>query len=300
MTKVKKINVPQIDTVPAWTGFINRNRLSAQKVKPKKLQINFELLYKVMPYHLVSLSCLIEEYSNEGVEIHFKKNENRTQHYLRKIEFFKYWRFDFDRTIYHSLTTNKTTLCLWKIHYEMIYTYSQFAKQYFEANFIKDKNLDPLHISLSEIFNNIFDHSESVITGYSLTEYFPEKELFVIAVCDFGVGIPKKINDYLESLDEKKLESSKALKRALEFGFSTKTKSHNRGFGLDTILSLMEALKGEILIISNDVYYRKEAGKEPTIKIMDISYPGTNIVIYLDASKLEHIEEQDQDETNVF
>ena len=77
-----------------------------------------------------------------------------------------------------------------QISEEMISGYASQAQKYFEGNYLHNKNLLPLATALSELFFNISDHSKSNISGFCLTQYYPNVGKIKFAVCDFGIGIP--------------------------------------------------------------------------------------------------------------
>jgi len=83
------------------------------------------------------------------------------------------------------------------------------------------------------------------------------------------------------------LDDSQALQKALELGFSTKSNPHNRGFGVDTILTIVKANKGEITIVSNRAFYSKQI-KSRNVKSeadnLAFSFPGTYLVIKLNTT----------------
>ena len=172
--------------------------------------------------------------------------------YLSNILFWGYWNKDFDRTEYHQ-NSKTTNLCLWKLNASMISNYVVYAQKYFEDNFGSQRSFEPLYISLAELFNNIVDHSKSNVSGYTTNQFYPQLKELRIAVCDFGIGIPYKINEYLASTGNQTILSHEALQKAFQKGFSTKTLPHNRGFGLDTLKTIVQSCGGNLKVISNNV-----------------------------------------------
>jgi anti-sigma regulatory factor (Ser/Thr protein kinase) len=240
-----------------WIGFIGSNRYNIENaVDPeKKILIDFEFAPFLEPYHIVSLACLIEEYHINGYEVLFIKSLNHDINiYLCNIHFFDYWKMGFDRTVYKTPDI-KSALNLWKIDPCMISNYVVQAQKYFQDNFLKNKNVEPLNISLAELFNNIFDHSESQISGFCLSQYYPKNDKLKIAVCDFGIGIPQRIIKYRKDYFNETLSESIAILNAFELNFSTKSKPHNRGFGLDTIKNIIRECNGSLRLFSNNTVF---------------------------------------------
>jgi anti-sigma regulatory factor (Ser/Thr protein kinase) len=188
--------------VPPWVSFLNANRFGVIGQKPRSLNIDLTNMNFIAPYHVVSLACLIEEYYMKGVIIRFRQGSNVATEYLENLGFFHYWEKDFDRKKYHT-DKIKTSFCLWQLDKEMFNAYVMYAKDYFNRHFFNGLDLEPLNTSLTELFNNVVDHSESAIGGYIFTQYFPKKNQIVISLCDFGNGIPNTINRFLEKTKKK-------------------------------------------------------------------------------------------------
>lgn len=144
-------------------------------------------------------------------------------------------------------------------------------------------NLDYIKSSLTEIFNNVFDHS--TVDVFSLCAYNDlTKGELKICVSDFGVGIPTKIKNTFPELRQK--SDLQAIAKALEDGFTSKTSPRNRGAGLHLLCEWMVGLhSGVINIHSNRGIYRiskNEYGQRLTKgERSRHTYPGTMIVIDL-------------------
>lgn len=273
-----------------WIDFIAENRY--RKIKPTKLIVDLTHAFLASPYILVSLGCLIEEYHQKGVEVEFRRNQGgAVDIYLENLGIFDYWKPNFDRTSYHR-TKVSTALPLWKVSFDMIDMYTPYAQKYFQDNYLEEQDLSPLHIVLAEVMNNINDHSASKVSGYCLTQYYPDKHELVIAVCDFGIGIPNKINRYLKSIGRKPIRQEKALKKSLENGYSTKSAPHNRGYGLHTILSNVNVTAGSLRIISNKAQFWQQTDENPVIERLERSFGGTFIIITLNTLMLEGLESE--------
>ena len=249
------------------------------------------------PHHVVLLACLIEEFHQNGSQIAFQTSRyGKLIQYLHNIRFFEYWKPNFNRDNF-TKTRISTTLCLWHISQEMISTYANQAKSYFEQNYFEGKDLFSLHIALSEVFNNIFDHAESQINGYVLTQYYPNMNKIVIAVCDFGLGIPTKINAYLVESDHQPLEDNQALRMAFRKGVTSKTQPNNMGYGLDNLCSQVKSLRGEMFFVSNKGRVAQRANGKTDTYLYQNDFSGTLISIKLDTRVLP---EMNYEETIIF
>lgn len=180
-------DTPQyLEFVPALTAAYNA--LWAPE-PPSFLVVDVARCRFLAPGHLVALACLVDSYQLRGMEVSVNVTDNEAHQYLEHIRFFEYWQPGFDRRRYtpNQLDTN---LCLWQVDAQMIDAYAHQAKAYFAQNFLPGKNLDVLHTTLAELFNNICDHAQSPVQGYCFTQYYPKRQQLVTAACDFGIGIP--------------------------------------------------------------------------------------------------------------
>ncbi|MCY1234088.1 hypothetical protein D9M72_466590 [compost metagenome] len=173
----------------------------------------------------------------------------------------------------------------------MITDYTTNAKRYFNGIF-KDKDLVPLSSNLTEVFNNIFDHSCSSVNGYVITEYFPEKNLLSFSVCDFGIGIAESLNKYYVEKGKEPLSDSEAIKESLITGVSTHSTPQNRGFGLGYVLEFTEGYNGSLNIYSNNGSLYKEAGENYDLEDTNFNFLGTLIKVEISTLELEKIDDE--------
>ena len=157
-----KIIVPNDGNPNSWFLFINDSL--------KKVNLEFDILIVDLNSvifldtdDLVVLACLLDSFFNAGRKIEFINGDELLLCHLDNIKFKNYWSPKFNRDKF-TVTNNNTTLCLWHIPQGMITDYTTYAKRYFNGIF-KDKDLVPLSSNLTEIFNNIFDHSCSSVNG---------------------------------------------------------------------------------------------------------------------------------------
>ncbi len=292
MPPIHHIIIKQHKIIEHFSNFLQQNRFVNLKEKPEKLIVDLCSVKFILPYHIAPIACLIEEYYRKGVEIDFKRCGSKAEEYLEDIKFFEYWQKGYNRKRY-TKTKKETTLCLWNINYEMIYSYVTYSQQYFQKNFFSGHSLSPLNIAMAEILNNINDHSQSDITGYVITQLYPKKFQIILSVCDFGVGIPTSVNKYLKKNENRTVRSDRALLLAFKEGFSTKSTPRNRGFGLNTLSSIAKELNGRILLISNNANITQNEDGVFEKEIMDANFPGTQIVLYLDTRHLPPIEPEE-------
>lgn len=275
------LKIPSSEKVIDWAKYINSNRYAANS-SCKELCIDLDSITFLRPYHIVILSCLIEEYFLKGTNISFKitSPSSKIVKYLKNIKFLDYWSATFDQKLIHQSSIT-TALSLWKVHKEMVSFYAKEAQDYYTRNFFQNYNLDGLYVALSELFNNINDHSLSTVDGYVLTQFYPQSKTIIIAVCDFGVGVPIAINKFFEKNSKPQLPSKDTLSLAFRDGFSIFSSPHNRGIGLHTISRIVTALRGSVTLISNDAVLVQK-NSDISTSTMSTFFPGTCFVIRLD------------------
>ncbi len=280
------LKVPSSQQLSDWFLFVKESLKHKEDVNI--LIVDFNDVRFMETDVFVLLACLIESFYINNCKIEFTGGTKRFNNHLFNIRFKEYWKKGFDRSKF-TLSHNQTTLCLWKISKDMIYSYSTYAKQYFE-NFVNGKDLVPLSSNIDEVFNNVFDHSKSPVTGYIITQYYPKSKKISFSVCDFGVGIPKSIeNSEIENIDIN--DDWKAIIKSLERGFSIKSTPRNRGFGLNNILELTESSEGKLLIISNNGFVEKKAGEVYKAGNVGFEFSGTLIKVEVDLNTFEEKDE---------
>jgi len=248
------------------------------KVEPKFLK----------PYHITPLACLIHEYQQQGFYIKVRGCSDAMHTLLSSFNFINFCKGE---SAVIPLQKDKFTHPLWLIKQLENSSYIDAVTNYFQNTFLPNQDLFAVGNALGELFNNIFDHSNSKIPGYTFTKFIPERNQIILSVCDFGIGIPTKINTYLQKIGHEKLSSTDALKHATELAVSSKSQPHNAGRGLDTIRTSIKSLSGKILIVSNNtILWIKGDGSEQLVSIRE-TFKGTLFVIWIDTTHLPLTEE---------
>jgi len=174
----------------------------------------------------------------------------------------------------------------------MTYSYSIYARKYF-SNFVNNKDLLLLASNMDEVFNNIFDHSNSLIDGYIITQYYPKNKKLSFSVCDFGIGIPRSIEGSIKNRSDE-IEDWKMILTSLERGTSSNSNPRNRGFGLNNILSLTESKSGRLKIISNKGKVEKSAGGMYLSGANNYDFSGTLIKVEVNLELFDERDNTDQ------
>lgn len=300
ISKIKTIKVIDFNSIENHLKWINNNRVNKhdfRRFPSKFIFIDFSLSRFLKPYHIAPLACLIHEYKSRGYLIKIIHTSSEIQTYLENFAFAQFCNSN-DHETYH-VSKDKKTFPLWHIDEKGKEFYTIQLQEYFEKNLFSGLDLFVLGNSLGELLNNVFDHSLSKIPGYTFTQYNTRTKSIITCVCDFGIGIPSSVNNYLQSQGEQKLANDVALEKAFELKFSAETKPHNRGFGWDTILRNIKALNGKLLVVANNALYVLYPNGKTQRNLFNTSLHGTLIVITLFTDSLP-IKEEMFDELELF
>lgn len=155
---------------------------------------------------------------------------------------------------------------------------------------------------LSEIFNNILDHS-SVEVGCCCAEFDPKESLMTICISDFGVGIPHNVKAYqVQSGPSRIRTDADAIAWACQEGYTTRTTPRNMGVGLYYLLSqvcgknqgtvTIHSGKGVVAASHNP---RSRTGIKLDRRTPTGFYPGTLFYITIDVRKFkpDHVTEEE-------
>lgn len=157
---------------------------------------------------------------------------------------------------------------------------------------ISSKLTDAIVGNAWEIYNNVFDHSDTRIGVFSCGQHFSYHNELTLAVIDFGVGIPAKVKNFLRQ-DKRayQLPSSNCLQWAFQQGNTTKINEPG-GLGLGLLKEFVHINQGKLEIYSNDGYAIIDKNGE---KYNDISrsFEGTIVYITLRCDeKLYHFKDE--------
>ena len=148
-----------------------------------------------------------------------------------------------------------------------------------------------LKTCLSELFNNIKDHTRLDI-GSIFVQHYPTENRINISLSDFGLGIPAKVRETVPGLGD-----SEAVVQAVKEGFTSKSTPGNAGLGLDYLLkTVVGTNSGEVTIYSSHaiVRFRKaNDGKIAPFMSKKVGFcPGTTIDINLRTDLIERLPQE--------
>lgn len=182
----------------------------------------------ISPVHIVTLACLVQSLKQNGCKRGIISADTDLIKYLAKdLHITEYFSHD----VPHVKSENDYNLNLWNVSTKHALMYSQHVSDYLKRNYFANKDLSGLKVVLDELYANIADHSQSNGLAYSFIKYDPSEEVINIAFCDFGIGIKASLLKSGANL------SDNFICTAIRKGVSARSNSHNRGFGLNTVVS---------------------------------------------------------------
>jgi len=161
-------------------------------------------------------------------------------------------------------------------------------------------NLASYKTCISELFNNIVDHTRLDIGGIA-AQYFPNGDFpfgdcIEVGVADFGLGIPATVRKV-----EPDVTDAEAIKLAFKEGFSSKSTPRNRGAGLPLLIDyLVGAAGGHVTVFSGNAIVEFRRGPDGRIasrvSSQDSFTPGTLIEITVPANFASQVGDDDEGE----
>ena len=110
-----------------------------------------------------------------------------------------------------------------------------------------------------EIFANAFEHGRSPVGICCCGQHLPRQGELLLAVADFGVGIPSNV----QLFHNPRFTAADSMRWAFERGMSTARQSNfARGMGLDLLKEFIRASGGRMEVFSHDGYARVDAQGE--------------------------------------
>jgi hypothetical protein len=299
--KIRIIEIPQIEKVETLAKWVNHFRYKThnlRKFPARCIKIDFKRMKFIRPYHIAPLACVIYEYLEHDFKIKLTNLSDEQHEYLNSLNFMKYCDGESEKS--YSIHQNFTAMPIWRIEQNAVSSYPDTAQKFFENNSLTGFDLFPLSNALGELLNNVIDHSESKIPGFTFSQLNRTHNQLILSVCDFGIGFPKKINNYLTTAGKANLSEIDAVIKAVESKFSTKSFPHNRGFGWDTLLSSIKAIKSRLVLVTGSVIYVILPNGKKHVGLLQNSFPGALIAITLKVNQLSPKDEIYSEENHLL
>ena len=262
-----------------WIKSINslscslRNNIGEEK-KVIKVLIKKAIGFKeFQPALIVLLACFIKHLNLNNYAVNLVIEDKYLEGYLlNDLEIKKY----FNEKLDHVASKKESILNLWHVDTCRAEEYGLSVTNFLQRKYFKEYDLSALKGSLDEIYANIADHSCSNGNAFSFVHYDENEKKVSIAACDFGLGIPFTLRN---SGREYNLDSE-ALKDSLNLGVTAQSQKHNKGAGLDNIVSaLSSGCKFRLVSNKSLLYFR---GQKSDMRIFDLDFDFKGTLIYFE------------------
>lgn len=258
------------------------------------IKFNFSNLSFIRPSGVTYLNNMVSFFNSHKIKVVFSGLSNRTQSisYLDDSQFFKHHT---GNTLSPSAKPRSTTLPLMEIASNKSHMWLRLTLLPWisEKIGLGENSLHEIQTSISEIFNNIADHTRLDI-GSIFVQYYPNESRIIIAVADFGIGIPGTVRRV-----EPGLTDEAAIIRAVQEGFTSKSIPQNRGAGLDYLLRVVALTNtGKVTVYSGHAIVSFEGvdGKiVPTVVARTGYSPGTLVEIEMRTDMLLPVSDESED-----
>ena len=261
------------------SDIVNLRNLLNKSITQLHICLENKITRKVFePYHFVTLSCLIGYAKSLGIKTWLLCKDNELQNFIFEDARIREYITNSIPQVFHSPENNHFNL--WKIDNVYYTNYCIALNKFFENTYFNGKDLSGLNNCITELIQNVIDHSGCDNNSFFCISYEEQKQNINLAICDFGMGIAKSLTQFSD--DEQ------ALKMCLKRGISANTQKHNQGLGMDNIISTM-AQYDAMRIISNRAMLFKSAKDELTFRL-DFEFVGTLIYMSININSFEDIE----------
>ncbi len=257
------------------------------------LTLDFGSLEFIEPVGVTILSNVIEWLKKGGIATRVQLGQGPIKRAIRYLDDSRFFERYHGSKLFSGAHVRSTTIPLMLVEYERSQEWiaSNFGNWLMNRLKMNAASIANITMSIAEIFTNIKDHSQERI-GCIFVQHFPRGNEIKIAISDFGVGIPHKVRKH----EQKQMTDSMAILMATKEGYSTWSTPHNRGAGLDFLISnIVLNNRGELNIHSGEglVNFKNQAGKiSPSPKKRSGFYPGTLVHLMLRTDTIQ----QEQDE----
>jgi anti-sigma regulatory factor (Ser/Thr protein kinase) len=261
---------------------------------PSELVFDFSDLAFIRPAGVVFLSNLVHWLNEKKTRVLFRNTKKQTAplFYLDDSLFFQQ---HLGSTLRPTASPRPTTRPLLRLAQKDSHAWLQSDLLPWLASrlSINEASLYSVKVCVSELFNNIQDHTRYDI-GSIFIQHFPNENCVVFSVADFGLGIPEKVRSKLPEISD-----ADAIIKAVEEGFTTKSNPANQGAGLDYLLkTIVQGNDGQVPFYSGRSIVRFENYRDvvtPKIITSGGLCPGTTIDIKLRTDKIEVLPDQVED-----
>jgi anti-sigma regulatory factor (Ser/Thr protein kinase) len=203
------------------------------------VEFNFDKMRWIDPSGITFLSNIVHWLAKQGHRVTFSGLDTRTDAlgYLDDALFFEQ---HLGRKLSPSSQQRPTTMPLRQLRHAESHAWLKMNMRAWLSSRTGYPRgaFDEIQVCISELFNNIRDHTQLEI-GSIFAQHFPTKKEVRFAVADVGFGIPDTVRRKVQGLGD-----AAAIIQAVEEGFTTKSLPTNQGAGLAHLLRIAVLLYG--------------------------------------------------------
>lgn len=296
---MKEIVIPRdVNMYAIRDVVISFRKYSDNPDEDKKLIIDLTEVEFVQPSGVIALNNIIQwVMKHSGVDVGFRVTEEKScvgrnraaMDYLADCGFFSSIG---QPNVFKKPKTRSTMLSVKDLDTARVeqWKVTDF-KKWLQNQTGKQNEFTSVCTAIDEIFNNISDHSQEKI-GCIFGQYYPKNKEIIIAVSDFGIGIPQSIKNKFQKTEN----DDELIEFALGEGVSSQSIPQNRGAGLANIMKTLTTNSvGEFTIISNCGIVNIKNNIVNSSDVLEESYPGTFFEIKIDTSN-DNLYDLDEEE----
>jgi anti-sigma regulatory factor (Ser/Thr protein kinase) len=262
------------------------------KVTSKKIEFDFGPLGFIMPVGVVSLTNLIKHLQLSGKTVTYTTGSHNIlskKDPIRYLDDCLFFQKIFGSKLNKESCLRETTIGLeFFTSKDFPYSFLEQTINWLKYSGFKSKSFSELHISLTEVINNIRDHSDTKVWS-CFSQHYPQKNNISLAISDLGVGIPTTIRKRYPSIDS----DSRAIDYASQREISSKSRENNAGYGIPTIIDILKINNGDLMIKSLKGIFSITPSMGKRLQTSFYNYPGTLIILDFRTDTLADAEEED-------
>lgn len=191
------------------------------------------------PYEILIITLFVIKLTSRNCQITVKAS-TKVLDYLKAINIVDFCKTNLKQPKTIEAVSSYYAMPIRRVEAISMNEYILKTQEYFKV-FCEGKDLGMLNLCLSELINNVYNHSFSSIGAYVFCQYYPKSDEIKLAVADLGIGIPMSVNAYRIEQKEESLSSKDCVVWALKENNTTKSIPQNLGKGLDNVKSFMKA-----------------------------------------------------------
>lgn len=222
-----------------------------KEISETNIELNIERSF-LEPLDVLIITQFIIRQKQRGCNIIVSSYYKNLLDYLKAISIVDFCNTNIDTARTIEAIPSYTAMPIRRVEKETMGEYIKSTQNYFKS-FCEGKDSSMLDLCLSELINNVYDHSHSPIGAYVFCQYYPKSKEIRMAVSDLGIGIPMSVNNYNRENDRPTISSKECVSWALELNKTTQSIPQNAGKGLDNVKSFMRANSCVWRLFTNDV-----------------------------------------------